>query len=98
MPEKSFWRMQAEAQKEASQQRGQASEEQAKEFLTKLFEEHARIQQRVARLAIGFADRCARVHELMGLYRQEWERAEAAEARIAELEAQAANATEDCNA
>lgn len=85
-------RQQAERrQKQSAEAKARAevqTEQQAKDFVQKLVTELMQTRQRTARLAHAWADRCWRVHELMGLLRSEWERAEAAEARVRELEAQ----------
>ena len=83
-------RAHAQAQRAKAKQSGetekQVNERQAKEFLTRLVKEAMEQKARLERLAPAFAERCWRVHELMGQLRAEWERAEAAEARIEELE------------
>lgn len=78
----------AQAAKLARRTEQQTNEAQAKEFLSKLMTEYVEQKARLARLAPAFADRCWRVHELMGQARRDWERAEAAEAKVRELQAQ----------
>lgn len=56
--------------------------EKVRRILTRFVQQEAKVN----RLAQAFADRAFRVHELMGQLRAEWERAEAAEARVKELE------------
>jgi hypothetical protein len=65
-----------------------AQQQQAKRVLETLAKRFLEYQGRTQRLAAAFADRCWRVHELYGLYRAEWERAERAEARVKDLELQ----------
>jgi hypothetical protein len=72
-------------------------QQQARKVLHKLVSQTIAQQQRLSWLAVGFAERCYRVHELSGLYRAEWERAQCLQAdneelrrRIAHLEAQPA--------
>lgn len=66
----------------------QSNEERVKKLLTKLVQQLVESQGKVQRLALAYADRCARVVDLSAQCRQEWVRAEAAEARVAELEKQ----------
>src|SRR4051812_2775087 len=73
-------------------------QEQAKKVFQKLISQTITQQQRLTRLAAAFADRCYRVHELSGLYRAEWERAQRLQAdneelrrRIAQLESASAD-------
>lgn len=68
-------------------------QQQARQVLHKLVSQTIAQQQRLSRLAVAFAERCHRVHELSGLYRAEWERAQRLQAdndellrRIAQLE------------
>src|SRR5579875_2722434 len=76
----------ASARKRAARTEKQVQEQQAKDALTKLIQQTVQQQARLQRLAVAFADRCWRVHALYGLLRPEWERAEAAEGRVRQLE------------
>jgi septal ring factor EnvC (AmiA/AmiB activator) len=99
-PRDSDWlRHQAQARQAAKAQLSRPSEtdvqrqQQARKVLHTLVSQTIAQQQRLSRLAVAFADRCHRVHELSGLYRAEWERAQRLQAdndelrrRIAHLE------------
>jgi hypothetical protein len=69
------------------------NEQKVKEFLADLVKRVMAQELRLKRLAAAFADRCWRVHELMGENRELWERANTAEDKVRELEAKLAEAT-----
>ena len=89
-------RHQAEVQKQAdaekaerlSVQQAVQIQEKLKSLLTELVRYGAVQRGRTQRLAVWHAERCMRVRELLKQLRAEWERAEAAEATVAELRAQ----------
>jgi len=80
-------RQAAKAQLLARQGEKELQQQQAKAVLQQLITQTMAQQQRLARLAPAFAERCGRVHELLGLYRVEWERAQRLQVENEELRA-----------
>lgn len=93
-PPNGWARQQAVAQKKAQERKvaqlteQQGNEATAKQVFTELITQWMAQQGRLQRLSEAFADRCWRVHELSQQAKAEWERAEAAEAKVRELQAQ----------
>lgn len=60
--------------------------EKAKQMFTELINSVLTSQGKIQRLAVAYADRCWRVHELYQVFKAEFDRAEQAEARAANLQ------------
>lgn len=80
-------RHQAQARQTAhlSESEKDLRQQQARKVLHTLVSQTIAQEQRLSRLAVAFAERCHRVHELSGLYRAEWERAQCLQADNEEL-------------